>query len=1110
MTPNDQNRSTSRDNPHSSTSMYPGNFKAIIQFDRNNRPFYHNPHGYITYCDLEGNPIEFDRIGNQVFYDNTGYPFYYNAQGQAFFYDNALVEYDSNGYVIVKNLYGEEFQKQEEEQTPPPVYSKYEVITNIPEKQEENIIEKPQIETDAILQKPAEKEDASSDSFKSEESTKKKRFGKKEKKKAKESNADRKEKKGSTKKIEKPELVQNETSESRKRSFSILKFRKENSKDVFTSVEIDGASDALLSGVVDNIHEKYGQNSTEEDKNTKQKKETHKEKKAAKKSSKALKNKAKVLKIPKTVQDSIPYLAVYPDDGIIETEEGIFTKSYELQDVNYSIAKQAEQEEMFVKYGEFLNSYDPTVRIQITMNQRTINMETFEEDVLLKLKHDVLDELRIERNEMLKKKMAEGKNNLVIEKYITLSIQAQDIAQARIIFGRYDTEIVTNIKKIGGAGVRQLSAAERLEILHDIYNPDSVGLFGNNMIKKSDGEYVFHPDEKFSFAIMKRMGLCTKDCIGPSGFQFKSDHGMVGDKYFRALFMRSLPSFMSDSLLAELSKTECNMITSLHYQPVESEKAIKLARAQVTNVQANAIDKQKKASKAGYSADLINPELLNAVTETKELVQDLTHRNQKLFFMTFVIVHFADTLEQLKSDSETIRSIGRRFVCDMKPLSFQMENGLTTALPLGNNQLKIKRSLTTESAAIFMPFVNQELLDRDGGMYYGNNAVSGNLILFNRRNCKNGNGFIFGVPGSGKSFSAKQEMQTVLLSSDDDVIVIDPEGEYYPMADLLGGEVIRIAAGENNHINPLDINLGIDSEDDPIALKSDFMVSLCELIAGGVMGLNATQRSIIDRCVKKTYEPLLDSYNADTGTYDYDKTPTLVDFWMILKEQSGYDAMQLAESLEIYVTGSLNVFAHKTNVKYSERFVVYDIKDIGTTMKSMGLMVVLDNIWNRIVEGREKGKHVWFFIDEIYLLFKTESSTEFLRQLYKRARKYGGIPTGITQNVSDLLENSTARTMISNSEYLQMLSQAPLDRAQLGEMLNISPTQMGYITNSEPGSGLLYDGQHIVPFVNKLPKDTKAYSAMTTKLSEVKEREERQARESAERLAAAEAEKQTS
>ena len=764
---------------------------------------------------------------------------------------------------------------------------------------------------------------------------------------------------------------------------------------------------------------------------------------------------------------------------------------------------------MFVKYGEFLNSYDPTVRIQITINQRTINMETFEEDVLLKLKDDVLDELRIERNEMLKRKMAEGKNNLVIEKYITLSIKAQDIAQARIIFGRYDTEIATNIKKIGGAGVRQLSAAERLEILHDIYNPDSVGLFGNNMIKNAEGEYIFNPDEKFSFAVMSRMGLSTKDCVGPQGFQFKSDYGKVGSKYFRALFLHSVPSYMSDSLLAELSKTECNMITSLHYQPVESDKAIKLARAQVTNVQANAIDKQKKASKAGYSADLINPELLNAVTETKELVQDLTHRNQKLFFMTFVIVHFADSLEELKNDTETIRSIGRRFVCDIKPLSFQMENGLTTALPLGNNQLKIKRSLTTESAAIFMPFVNQELLDRNGGMYYGNNAVSGNLILFNRRNCKNGNGFIFGVPGSGKSFSAKQEMQTVLLTSEDDVIVIDPEGEYYPMADLLGGEVIRIAAGENNHINPMDINLDISSEDDPIALKSDFIVSLCEVIAGGVMGLNATQRSIIDRCVKKAYEPLIDSYDADTNTYDYEKTPTLVDFWSILKEQSGYDAMQLAESLEIYVTGSLNVFAHKTNVKYSERFVVYDIKDIGTTMKSMGLMVVLDNIWNRIVEGREKGKHVWFFIDEIYLLFKTESSAEFLRQLYKRARKYGGIPTGITQNVSDLLENNIARTMISNSEYLQMLSQAPLDRAQLGEMLNISPTQMGYITNSEPGSGLLYDGQHIVPFVNKLPKDTKAYTAMTTKLSEVKEREERQAREEAQRLALEEEAKKT-
>ena len=486
---------------------------------------------------------------------------------------------------------------------------------------------------------------------------------------------------------------------------------------------------------------------------------------------------------------------------------------------------------------------------------------------------------------------------------------------------------------------------------------------------------------------------------------------------------------------------------------------------------------------------MINPTLKDAAEEADALFKDLTSKNQKLFYQTLVIVHFADTKEQLDSDTKSIQAIGRKMLIDIKKLSWQQENGLNTALPLCNNKLHIKRSLTTESAAVFMPFENQELNDRDGGMYYGNNAVSRNLIMLNRRNSKNGNGFIFGTPGSGKSMSAKQEMLTVLLSSGDDVIVIDPEGEYYPMADMLGGEVIRIAPGTNVHINPFDLELDALGEDEPMSLKSDFIISLCESIVGDKYGLNSSQVSLIDRCVKKVYEPYLNSFDSETGKYDKGLLPTLRDFWLLLKKQSGYDAAQLADGLELYVTGSQNIFAYHTNVEYSKRFVIYDIKDIGNTMKGLGLLVVLDNIWNRIVSGREAGKNVWFFIDEIYLLFKNESSAEFLKNLYKRARKYGGIPTGITQNVTDLLDNPIARTMISNCEFIMMLNQAPLDRAHLGELLNISPTQLGYVTNSPPGHGLIYDGTHIVPFVNTLSKETREYEAMTTRLSEVKERE---------------------
>lgn len=817
----------------------------------------------------------------------------------------------------------------------------------------------------------------------------------------------------------------------------------------------------------------------------------------SRKSQKQLKERSSKLKVPRAVADSIPYFAVYPENGIIETKPRVFTKSYLLQDINYQIAKDEEQFDMFMKFGQLLNSFDPTVNFEITVNQKNINMEDFEEQTMLPLQDDALDPLRIERNDMMRKKISEGKNSLVKEKYLTVSVTADTLEDAERTFVRLDRDISAHVKKIGKSDATPLTTVQRLETLHDIYNIGSESLFGNNMVmeQKEDGtvEYSFAP-EKFRFDIMSRMGLTTKDVIGPSEFVFKGDYGMIGDTYFRALFLRQMPTFLTDKVLDNLTNTECNMITSLHYQPVDGEKSQKMIRNKMTNINASMVDKQKKATKAGFSPDLISPELKKAQEETDQLLDDINSKNQKIFFVTLVIVHFADSKEQLDSDTKAIQTIGKTMVLDIKTLKSQQENGLNTALPLAYNQLAIKRTLTTESASIFMPFVNQELQDRKGGMYYGNNAVSHNLIMMNRRNCKNGNGFIFGTPGSGKSMSAKQEMMTVLLSSPDTVVVIDPEGEYYPMAEMLGeetGEVIRIAAGSDVHINPFDIDMDADSKDDPMAIKSDFIVSLCETAVADRFGLAPTQRSIIDRCVRKVYEPYLASRDPETGKYDKEKLPTFKDFYFYLRQQSGYDAMQLADMLEIYVTGSLDLFAYRTNVEYHKRFVVFDIKDVGATMKSMALLVVLDNIWNRIVAGRKEGRYTWFFIDEIYLLFKTQSSAEFLRNLYKRARKYYGLPTGITQNVSDLLEDDTARTMISNCEYIQMLNQAPLDRGQLAELLNISDSQLEFVTNSDPGQGLIYNGNVIVPFVNKLPKDTKEYQAMTTRPDEVKAREKR-------------------
>lgn len=819
--------------------------------------------------------------------------------------------------------------------------------------------------------------------------------------------------------------------------------------------------------------------------------ESRKEKRIRKKSEKALKKKARKLIVPRTVQETVPYARVYPDTGIIETEDGTFTKTYLLEDINYQAAMDEEQQNLFLKYAEFMNGFDSSSRFQITIVQQNINLTEFEAETMVEMQEDGLDYLRKEQNNLVRSKIREGKNELIKKKYLTVSHPAPNYAAAVTAFARQDNLTVSGIKKIGGAAAQPMSTAKRLELLHDIYNPDSVGQFGNHMLRDHHGKLVFDK-ENFRFDILRRMGLTTKDMVAPSSFHFGRDHGQVGSMYFRALFLRTVPQSLKDTFLKELTDVECKMVTSLTYQPIDGEKALKLATDNIRNINANLAKQQEKASGTGYSAELVSPELKDAAEEAAALRDDLTKKNQKLFYMTMVIVHFAETKEQLDSDTKAIQAVGRSHLVTINPLVLQQERGLNACLPLCCSKLQIKRSYITESAAVFMPFVNQELNDRDGGMYYGVNAVSHNLIRHNRRNSKNGNGVILGQPGGGKSMSAKDEMSEVLLGSPDNVVVIDPEGEYYPMAELMGGEVIRIAPGTGVHLNPFDIEMVTDGKEDPITQKSDFICSICETIIGDRFGLTAGQKSIIDRNVKRVYKDYLVSYDPETGSYDKAKLPTLLDFYMLLREEESFEAMQLADGLEFYATGTQNLFAYQTNVEYRKRFVVYDLSKMGSAMKNLAYLVILNNIWNRMISGFQEGKFTWVYIDEGWELFLVRSSAEFMRRFFKLARKHGGIPTFITQNVTDILENDIAKTIISNSEFVLMLSQAPLDRAALGEQLHISPTQMDYITNAGPGRGLLYDGEHLVPFINELPKETKLYEVMTTKPSEVKARLERE------------------
>lgn len=797
------------------------------------------------------------------------------------------------------------------------------------------------------------------------------------------------------------------------------------------------------------------------------------------------------LTIPKTVQDTIPYVSVYKN-GIIETEPGIFTKSYKIEDVNFKIATDEEQVNIFNKYQDLLNTFDSDIRMQLVIFNRNMDERHVQDKILIPFQRDDLNEYREEYNHMLVDKMKEGRNNITKEKYITLSIQANTLDDAFTKFAKLDTEVSASIKRINGVETPAMTTVERLEVLADILN-DKNGNSDFYQKAKIDGKTA----ESFNFSWMVKQGLTTKDLIGPASFSFAKDHVEIGNKFARSLFIDNLPTFMNANILSEITEINSNLLVSINFNKLRPDKAMGLLKNQLVNINSNVVDAQKRAAKSGYSPDLISPELLRSQREAQELMDDVTTRNQSLILTTFVITLLADSLDELDKNMELLKTVMGKFMCQIKTLNYQQEKGFSTSLPLGRCDVYVDRLLTTESAAIFIPFSSQELT-QNNGMYYGLNAVSKNLILFNRKNSKNANGVILGTPGSGKSFTAKREMINVILNTDDDIYIIDPEREYLPLAQLLGGEVVKIAAGGTTYLNPMDmdINYGNDDETktDPIAMKCDFIGGLCETMSGDKRALSATQKSIVDRCVRILYQPYLDHMKElqktnSHITCDMKASPTLKDFYEMLLSQPEYEAQSLALSLERFCIGSLDTFAHHTNVQRNKRFIVYDIKDIGDGMKELGLQVCLNAVWNQIIENKKINRYTWFYLDEFYLLTQTYSSASFLQQVYKRARKWQGIPTGITQNVGDLLASPQACAILNNCDFILMLNQSPIDKMQLAQMLNISPTQLSYITNSDPGQGLIYTGKSIVPFIDKFPTDTKLYKVMTTKPDDLKEQE---------------------
>ena len=757
--------------------------------------------------------------------------------------------------------------------------------------------------------------------------------------------------------------------------------------------------------------------------------------------------------VPKNVQDMIPVRTIWPD-GIFLVGKNKYSKMFRFEDINYAVASREDKEAMFLEYSELLNSLDSGATTKLTINNRRLNKNDFEDQILLKEKDDALDEYRDEYNRILIDK-ATGSNSIVQDKYVTISVNKKSVEDARAYFSRVGADLISKFSRLGSV-CTELDAVDRLRIIHDFF--------------RTGEETSFH----FDIRDHMRKGHDFRDYICPDVYENESDYFKIGSRFGRVLLLRDYASYIKDDMVAELTDINRNLMLSIDVIPVPTDEAVKEVEQRLLGVETNITNWQRKQNMNNNFSAVIPYDMEQQRKESKEFLDDLTTRDQRMMFAVITVVHTADTKKQLDNDTESILTTARKHLCQMAVLKFQQLDGLKTALPFGVRRIDAFRTLTTESLAVFMPFRVQEVYDKDG-IYYGQNVISKNMIIADRRKLLNGNSFILGVSGSGKSFTGKNEITNLMLSSDADIIIIDPEREYAPLVRALGGSVIEISATSPNHINAMDMSREY-GETDPIIEKSQFLQSLCEQIIAG-HHFSKGQQSIIDRCTENVYR------HYQQGNYQ-GTPPTLADFRDELLKQKEPEAHSLALELELFTRGSLNTFAKQTNVNTDNRLICYDILELGEQLRAIGMLVILDSIINRITKNRLEGKQTFIFIDEIYLLFMHEYSAQFLFKLWKRVRKYGAYCTGITQNVDDLLQSHTARTMLSNSEFIVMLNQAATDRAELAKLLNISDLQLSYITNVDAGHGLIKVGSSLVPFANKFPRDTKLYSLMSTKPGE--------------------------
>lgn len=758
------------------------------------------------------------------------------------------------------------------------------------------------------------------------------------------------------------------------------------------------------------------------------------------------------ISIPKSVQDIIPIKTIW-EDGTFLVGNSRYSKTYSFTDINYAVAAKDEQEAIFLDYCELINSFDSLATYKITKIKKQLDSEEFQKSIFIPLRGNFLDVNRKERNEDLLSQ-ATGSNGYVQTNYVTVSAFRKNIEEARNFFARTSVDLSAHYNRLDSR-VTTLNAMDRLGLLYGFF--------------RSDDKSSFQFDIKNSM----RLGHSFKDIICPDTLEFKKDHFIMGNKYGRAIFLRDYANFIKDSMVSELCGLNRNMILSIDIIPIPTDEAVREVEKRVLGVETNITNWQRRQNKFNNFSAVIPFDMELQRKESKEFLDDLISRDQRMMFSVMTIVLTADSLEQLDSDTETLFTIGRKHLCQFATLKHQQADGLNTVLPYGVRKIDALRTLTTESVAVFMPFRVQEVSDI-GGIFCGVNAISHNMIFCDKSKLQNPNAFRLGVPGSGKSMGAKDEIEQIAITTDDDILICDPEGEYGNLVEALGGVRVSIAAGSPHHINALEMVAGYGNNNDPIIDKSEFVLSLFEQLDKNY-NMTVIEKGIIDNCLRKIF----DSYNNGG------ELPTLVVLQDELRRHKDKEAKNLAKSLELFTHGSLNVFAHPTNVDTQNRMVVYDILNLGSQLKTLGLLVVTDAMINRVTTNWKKGKRTHIFIDELHVVFQNEYSSNFFNSAWRQFRKRNAYPTGITQNVEYLLDSVTARTMLSNSEFIVMSNQAASDRIELAKLLNISEEQLSFVTNAESGSGLMRIGSSLIPFINKINPGSTRYNLMTTKPSEI-------------------------